>query len=36
MVRTLRLPPAWLSMLLFFLYTGIEICAGQWLYSLLT
>jgi fucose permease len=36
MVRTLRLPSAWLSMLLFFLYTGLEICAGQWLYSLLT
>jgi fucose permease len=36
MVHTLRLPSAWLSMLLFFLYTGLEISAGQWLYSLLT
>ncbi len=36
MVRTLALPSAWLSMLLFFLYTGLEITAGQWLYTLLT
>jgi fucose permease len=36
MVRTLRIPSAWLGMLLFFLYTGLELCAGQWLYSLLT
>ena len=34
--QTLRLRPAWLSMLLFFLYTGLELSAGQWLYSLLT
>jgi fucose permease len=36
MVRTLSLPSAWLSILLFFLYTGLEITAGQWLYTLLT
>jgi fucose permease len=36
MSRTLALPSAWLSMLLFFLYTGLEITAGQWLYTLLT
>ncbi|HEY0734804.1 MAG TPA: MFS transporter [Herpetosiphonaceae bacterium] len=36
MGRTLLLPSAWLSILLFFLYTGLEITAGQWLYSLLT
>lgn len=36
MFRTLRLPSAWLSMLLFFLYTGLEVSAGQWLYTLLT
>ncbi len=36
MVQTLRLPTAWLSILLFFLYTGLEFSAGQWLYSLLT
>jgi fucose permease len=34
--RTLRLSSAWLSMLLFFFYTGLEISAGQWLYTLLT
>ncbi len=36
MFRTLMLPSAWLSILLFFLYTGLEITAGQWLYTLLT
>ena len=36
MFSTLRLPTAWLSIVLFFLYTGVEITAGQWLYSLLT
>lgn len=36
MLATLRLPVAWLSILLFFLYTGLEITAGQWLYTLLT
>ncbi|MCX7789552.1 MAG: MFS transporter [Chloroflexaceae bacterium] len=36
MLHTLGLPAVWLSMLLFFLYTGLEVSAGQWLYSLLT
>ncbi|KPL90966.1 MFS transporter [Herpetosiphon geysericola] len=36
MLQTLRLPVTWLNILLFFLYTGLEFCAGQWLYTLLT
>lgn len=36
MLQTLRLPATWLSILLFFLYTGLEVAAGQWLYTLLT
>ncbi|HEX6288383.1 MAG TPA: MFS transporter [Herpetosiphonaceae bacterium] len=36
MIRTLALPSAWLSILLFFLYAGLELSAGQWLYTLLT
>ncbi len=36
MLHTLQLPTAWLSLLLFFLYTGLEFAAGQWLYTLLT
>ena len=36
MRRTLMLPTAWLSILLFFLYTGLEFSAGLWLYTLLT
>lgn len=36
MRRTLALPAAWLSILLFFLYTGLEFSAGIWLYTLLT
>jgi fucose permease len=36
MLATLRLPATWLSILLFFLYTGLEFAAGQWLYTLLT
>jgi fucose permease len=35
-MSTLALPSAWLSMALFFLYSGLEITAGQWLYTLLT
>lgn len=31
---TLRLPMAWLNVALFFLYVGIEVSAGQWLYTL--
>ncbi|GAB4195845.1 MAG: MFS transporter [Roseiflexaceae bacterium] len=36
MLGTLRLRTAWLSILLFLLYAGLEFTAGQWLYSLLT
>jgi fucose permease len=36
MRHTLMLPTAWLSILLFFLYTGLEFGAGLWLYTLLT
>jgi len=33
---TLTLPVVWMSLLLFFLYTGAESTAGQWAYSLFT
>jgi len=33
---TLRRPGVWLGMLVFFIYTGVELVAGQWSYSLLT
>jgi fucose permease len=33
--ETLRQPPVWLSMLLFFLYTGSEVSLGTWAYTLL-
>lgn len=33
---TLRLPAVWLGMLVFFLYTGLEVAGGQWAYTLLT
>lgn len=29
-------PPVWPGLVLFFLYTGLEVAAGQWTYSLLT
>ena len=35
-VSTLRLPVIWLSIAVFFLYTGIEATAGVWTYSLFT
>lgn len=35
-IHTLRLPVMWMSIALFLLYTGIEISAGQWAYSLFT
>ena len=35
MRRTLRLPLVWLSMAVFFLYTGLEAAIGAWSYSLL-
>lgn len=34
--RTLRLPVVWLSLLLFFLYVGVETTTGQWSFTLLT
>jgi fucose permease len=33
---TLRLPAAWLGIVAFFVYTGLEASAGAWAYSLLT
>jgi fucose permease len=36
LTETLRHPMVWLSLLLFFIYTGIEISFGSWTYSLLT
>jgi len=36
LAHTLGLLSAWLSILLFFLSTGLALCAGQWLYTLLT
>ena len=35
-IKTLRLPVMWLSIGVFFLYTGIEAAAGTWAYSLFT
>jgi len=34
--NTLRLPLMWLSMAVFFVYTGLEAAAGTWVYSLFT
>ncbi len=36
MPATLRRPAVWLSLLMFFLYTGAEAMLGSWTYSLLT
>ena len=36
MAQTLRLPRAWLSALLFFVYVGAEVSLGTWSFSLLT
>ena len=36
LLETLRLPIAWLGILLFFMYTGAEVGLGNWLFSLLT
>jgi len=36
LVSTLMVPAVWLGMLFFFVYTGAEITAGQWAYSLFT
>jgi fucose permease len=35
-IRTLKLPAVWLSVAVFFVYTGIEAAAGTWAYSLFT
>ncbi len=34
--ETLRQPAVWLSLLMFFLYTGAELSFGSWTYSILT
>ncbi|MFA0965033.1 sugar MFS transporter [Roseivirga sp. BDSF3-8] len=34
--QTLRLPVTWISVIVFFLYTGTEASVGQWLYTILT
>lgn len=34
--ETLRRPSVWVSLLLFFFYTGMEVTAGLWSYTLLT
>lgn len=36
LLSTLRLPVVWLSVLIFFVYTGTEVSTGQWSYTLLT
>ena len=36
LLATLRRPRVWLNVALFFVYTGLEVSAGQWTYSLLT
>lgn len=36
LLDTLRRPRVWLSIAIFFVYTGLEVAAGQWTYSLLT
>jgi fucose permease len=36
LAETLRLPIAWLGIALFFVYCGLEIGTGNWVYSLLT
>jgi fucose permease len=36
MRETLRQPAVWLSVLMFFIYTGVEVTLGHWVYSLLT
>lgn len=36
LMATLRLPIAWLGITLFFVYCGLEIATGSWVFSLLT
>jgi fucose permease len=35
-IATLRLPSVWLSIAVFGIYTGVEVTAGQWAFTLLT
>jgi fucose permease len=35
-IAALKRPPVWTHVALFFVYTGLEVSAGQWTYSLLT
>lgn len=35
-LRTLKLPVVWLSLAVFFVYTGVEAAAGTWAYTLFT
>lgn len=34
--QTLRLPVVWIGIALFFMYTGVEVSAGQWIFTLFT
>jgi fucose permease len=36
MMEVLRHPTAWLQMMLFFVYTGLEVTVGQWSFTILT
>jgi fucose permease len=36
LTETLRHPMIWMSLLMFFIYTGVEVSFGNWTYSLLT
>ncbi len=36
LAKTMRLPAAWLAFLLFFVYSGVEVSAGQWSFTLFT
>jgi fucose permease len=35
-IETLRLPVVWLSIVMFFVFTGLELSGGQWPYTLFT
>jgi fucose permease len=36
MLAALRVPMVWIQMILFFLYTGLEVTVGQWSFTILT
>lgn len=36
LLQTLLRPITWISLLMFFIYTGVEMCLGLWAYTLLT